>query len=205
MVVRVLVAIKATHHIIFLPGLGDTSRMTSRLSEADFLKFWRIHGVKTHYFPISWEDQEAFGLKLERLIRVIDDLAKPGNLVSLVGASAGAGIAINAYASRKEVIHKVVCVCGKLQNPQTVSELRFQQSPAFKDSLGLLATSYEKLNENDLAKILSIRPLIDMVVPRKDMVIPGAKRGIMFSIGHYVSIIYALSIGSFRIARYIKN
>lgn len=199
-----LVSIKATHHIIFIPGLGDTSRMMGR-SEADLFMLWRVYGVKTHYFPISWEDEEAFESKLDRLVKVIDDYAKPGNLVSLVGASAGAGAAINAYSRRKEVIHKVVCVCGKLQNPQTVSQLRFKQSPAFKDSLELLSASYEKLNEKDLAKILSLRPLTDMVVPLRDTIIPGAKNEIMFSFGHAVSIIYALSIGSFRIVRYIKS
>lgn len=191
-----------THHIIYLPGLGDND---FGRAQAWLLKFWRIYHVNAHYHAIGWADNESFGPKLDRILADIDRYIKPDNQVSLIGVSGGASAAINAYAARKQSVHRVVCVCGKIDNLQTISETRFKQNPAFKGSVDLLPDSLASLSNEDRQQILSLRPIRDGVVSPNDTIIEGAHQGLMLSVGHGFSIFYALTIGSFRIARFIKN
>jgi pimeloyl-ACP methyl ester carboxylesterase len=189
------------HYIVYLPGLGDD---TFGPAQTKLLKLWKVYKLNAHYHYIGWADGEAFAPKLERILAAIDKHAK-GQTVSLVGTSAGASAALNAYAARKDVIHSVVCICGKLRNPQTIVPARFKQNPAFQDSLTLLPSSLATLTSADRKKILSIRPLKDNMVPPADTFIEGARTALVPTAGHGLSILYALTIGSRRVASFIKS
>lgn len=188
------------HHVIYLPGLGDPRR-----SEQNLLpKIWKPYGVTVIYHPLHWRDNRPFEIKLKNIVELIDDLTKGRNIVSLVGVSAGASAAINAYARRKDDVNAVVCICGKINNPETVSKQTFDRNPSFKESLALLPDSLKKLDETDRKKVLSLHPIHDGTVPIGDTIIEGASNKKLLSVGHAASIFYADTLGSYRITRFIK-
>ena len=151
---------------------------------------------------MNWSDGRSFEAKLANLLRQIDVQITAENQVSLIGVSAGASAVINAYAQRKSEIHGVVCICGKLRNPQTAAN-RFKTNPAFRDSLMMLPESLESLSQKDKQKILSVHPLWDGSVPVADTKIDGALERTVPVLGHITGISYAISFGSRRIAKFL--
>jgi len=187
-------------HAFYIPGLGDPRHKSQGL----VLKAWSLYGVKIHYYPLYWSDSRQFSEKFDALLRAIDHtVQQTGGNVSLVGTSAGASAAINAFAARKQIINRVVCISGKLKNPQTAAH-RFIKNPSFKGSLDMLPASLALLTEADKSRILSLHPLHDGVVPVTDTQIEGAHEGYMPIVGHVASIAYALTLGSHRIAKFLK-
>lgn len=192
---------KTTHHVIYLPGLGDVKKH----SQDRILSLWRIFGLKVHYAQIGWADGELFEPKLKRILELVDSLSKSYGKISIIGTSAGASAAINVFAARPKQIASVVCICGKLRNPQTISKERYVVNPAFEGSIKILSPSLEALSDEDRSKILSIRPLTDGVVTPRDTYIDGARSKTIPSFGHVASIVFALTLGSFGIARFVKR
>lgn len=190
------------HAIIYIPGLGDhRSRAQQRVVSA-----WRLLGVgHTETVIMNWREAEPFEIKLSRLLERIDDLASKGFSVSLVGVSAGASAVINAYAARQDTIHRVVCICGKLQRPETVSPVTYRANPAFETSMATLTESLGILDDRKRQQILSIRPLVDESVPPGDTVIPGAKAKTIPTISHVVSIAAAITLYSGSIVRFVRK
>lgn len=191
---------KETIHAFYVPGLGDPRYK----SQGSLLKAWSFYGVNIHYYPMYWSDSRPFQEKFEDFLESIDTQTKLTGRVSLIGTSAGASAVINAYAARKEVIDHVVCISGKLNNPQTIAN-SFEQYPSFEGSLGMLAASFSLLDEDDRSRILSLHPLHDGIVPIEDTRIEGAHEGVIPVVGHMASIAYALTLGSHRITRFLKS
>jgi hypothetical protein len=188
------------HHIIYVPGLGDPRYRLQGWS----IKLWRLYGVRAHYFPLIWGDGQAFELKFHRLLDKIDELSEQGHAISLAGISAGASAALNAYAERKGKISGVVCICGKINNPQTMYPSVFRKNPAFKDSLMRLPRSLQLLNSRNRARIMSIHPLSDHIVPPPDTIIPGAKEKTVFSAGHIFTIATQITFGAPSFIHFLK-
>ncbi len=186
-------------HVIYLPGLGDHH---SRLQEAA-VGLWRVYGVIPHFHRIGWADNESFEGKLVSILNEVDKYAEDGE-VSLVGTSAGASAALNAFARRQGSVKRVVTICGKIQNLETIDEKRFKRNPAFRGSVELLPESLKQLNQEDLSNILNIYPLWDGIVPIKDAIIEGAHSLRMLVPGHVFSIGYTISFGAHSIAKFIK-
>ena len=178
---------RTQHHIIYVPGLGDPRYGLQGWA----LNLWRVVGVRPHYFPMHWRSQEPFEPKFERLLTLTDSLLSQGHFVSFVGTSAGASAVINAYAARPEVAG-VVCICGKLRNPQTISERTYQKNSAFRGSMNMLPASLDRLSAFRRRKILSIHPYKDNVVPPADTIISGANEKSIPSSGHAFSIAFCL-------------
>jgi len=189
--------------VIYIPGLGDMAAR-NRYSENVGLKPWKLLGLNTYYFPLSWADKEPFEPKFKRLLAKIDQLQGQGNQVSLVGVSAGASAAINAYAQRKD-LNAVVLICGKIQNPQTVNRHYYIDNPAFEDSLATVAQSLESLGKKERAHIMSIHPIWDNTVPVKDTKIDGTKTKTVPVFGHIPGIFYSVTVASPAIAKFLKN
>ena len=190
-----------THHVIYLPGLGDPRQREQHIINT----IWKTLQIHVHYHPLHWTDSRSFEFKLKEIVALIDDLNNSGYTVSLVGVSAGASAALNTFAMRKDAVNAVVCICGKINNPETISDRTYQKNPSFKKSLALLSDSLETLDHQDRKKVLSLRPLYDGVVPISDTYIEGATNTRIPSIGHAISVAYADTIGSFQIARFIKT
>lgn len=187
------------HQVIYVPGLGDRRPRGQTI----VLSFWKLFGLKVHYFPLGWADKEDFQPKLTRLLAEIDELSGDGGLVSLVGVSAGASAVLNAYALRKD-LNAVVCVCGKIQNPQTIGGRTYQINPAFKQSAYRVKAGLNKLKPTQIKRILSIHPRSDSTVPINDTKISGATEKTAPVPGHIFGIFYSITFGLPTIARFIK-
>ncbi len=194
---------KAKPSVIFLRGLGDHRPMTQ--GQSFLAGLWRLYGIELVQVRIGWSDAEPFEAKLERIIKLIDKLHGQGRPVSLLGISAGASAALNAYTARPDKIDKVVFVCGKFHNPKPVNPRYFLKNPAFKVSLELADQNLPKLTAADKAKILSIHPVYDELIRVSDMIIPGAHNKTILSAGHIPSIFLGLTIYSSIAARFIKS
>lgn len=188
------------HHAIYIPGLGDSRSY----SQDNAIKKWAKRGVVGHYFPVGWADKEDWAPKLARLLTKIDKLSAHGHIVSLVGASAGASAVLNAYAHRPAV-NAVVCIAGKINNPQSISKRIYQINPAFKQSVYGVFGSLSGLNNTQKTKIMSIHPLFDGTVPVKDTLIDGAVEKSIPVIGHRLGIFYTITLGSSTITNFIKS
>ena len=190
-----------THHVIYLPGLGDPRQREQNI----IIKIWKVFQINVHYHPLYWTDSKSFEIKLKEIAALIDNLKNSGYTVSLVGVSAGASAALNTFAMRRDAVNAVVCICGKINSPETISDKTYQKNPSFKESIASLSDSLGKLDHLDRKKVLSLRPLYDGVVPISDTYIEGATNTRIPSIGHAISIAYADTIGSYQIAKFIKT
>jgi predicted esterase len=186
--------------VIYIPGLGDRRKF----GQNQIIKLWRVFGLSPYYFPINWYKEEGFDKKLDRLLAYIEELKKAYESVSLVGISAGAGAAINAFATSNNV-DSVILVCGKINNPQTIGEQRFKLNPDFRKSAFDVSRSLEKLNKSDRARILSIHPWSDDVVPIKDTIIKGAREKTFAGWSHVSGIFFILIFGGRTISKFIKE
>lgn len=189
------------HAVIYVPGLGDHRGS----SQGTVVKLWQLYRLRTEVLAMNWRDGEPFSAKLEQLLLRIDELAGAGYQVSLVGISAGASVVINAFAARQEAVHRVVCICGKLQHPDTISASTYRLNPAFKESMANLPNSLLALDSEKRSQILSIRPLVDESVPPGDTVVPGAQAKTIPTISHVVSIAAAITLYSGSIIRFIRK
>jgi pimeloyl-ACP methyl ester carboxylesterase len=189
-----------THHVIYVPGLGDAKAQGQEL----VTKLWRPLGVQGHYVPLRWAVDEPWKLKLQHLLDAIDALSKTGT-VSLVGTSAGASAVLQAYALRKDKVAGVVCICGKINHPETVNPRYYTENPAFKDALAQLQAALPGLSAADRDHILSIHPLWDGTVSPADTILPGAHERTLLTVGHPFSIFCALTFGAPGMMRFLKR
>ncbi len=190
-----------THHVIYVPGLGDHRTKAQLLAP----KYWQVFGVTGHCYVMHWRDKEAFAPKLERLLKMIDQLAANGDKVSLVGTSAGASAVLVAFAARLDKVSGVVCICGKINHPETIHPGRFVQNPAFKESLAKLQEVLPKLDGTARSRIMSIHPLADESVPPADTIIQGAHEKLVPTVGHAISIGVTLIFAAFSMMRFLKH
>lgn len=189
------------HHVIYLPGLGDQRTW----GQSVIVKCWQIFGITTHYQKIGWANNGPFELKLKAVVDKIDFLSSQGFLVSLVGVSAGASAALNAYAARKGKISSVVFISGKILDPKGVNPRYFKLNPAFKESLYLSDTNTGKLSNEDKQKMLYIHALSDSTVPPYSNKPDGVRSKTVAVFGHILGIFVALTFYSRVITDFIKS
>jgi pimeloyl-ACP methyl ester carboxylesterase len=187
------------HFIIYVPGLGDNRVRGQTLA----LALWRVFGVQTQLYQMNWVDGEAFPPKLERLLAQIDAYHAAGRVVSLVAASAGASAALNAYVQRPDKISGVVFICGKLGGSFHPSY--HQTNPAFAQSMEMLPKNLGKLLPADTAKMLSLHPIDDPIVPIANTKLPGVLSQRMPVHGHFLGIAYGLTVRAGANVRFLKR
>lgn len=190
-----------SNHIIYLPGISDHRPW----GQDKIIKFWRIFGVRAQFHTIGWADGEDFGPKLERIGNLINKLTTGGSKVSLVGISAGASAALNAYTNNKDKISGVVYICGKIMNPQEVEPSYYRKNPAFKQSLIMSDANVAKLEDNDKQRMLNIRAKIDNLVYAQDNAIPGVRTRVMPVYLHIPGIYTAITLYSPIITHFLKK
>lgn len=194
---------KQRHYIIFVPGLADkTYSFWLKLAFFAWVKRW----VTTFYFTAHWSSKtESFVRKLKRLTDAIDNAAAKGYTVSLVAASAGSSLALNALRERPDKLHRIVSIVGKLKYPEAVARELYDLNPAFKDSLARSDDIADHLTTTERKKVLIVRATRDSYVPNKDGAVKGAKVFTMHTMGHVFSIIMALTIYQRTIVRFIRK
>ncbi len=191
---------KQIHSVIYIPGIGDTKTTFQEIAA----KSWKFWGVKPHTFPMRWADGKPFEPKFQSLLAYIDDLLAKGHLVSLVGASAGASVALNAFAARPQ-IHGVVCISGKVNRPEAIGAWYHRNAPSFVESAHQSQKSLTNLSPQQRSRITSRYALVDVIVPKRDSHIPGAQNKTVLSIGHSPTIALQLTLGAPNHLRFLKN
>jgi hypothetical protein len=187
--------------IIYVPGLGDRRVQGQRFA----LKTWRLQGVEPYLFQMKWASGEPFQVTFDRLLRLIDRLHQEGKAVGMVGASAGASVALLAYAARPQAVIGVGCICGKIAHPETVSPTTVARNPAFGTAMERLPATVAGLTESQRQAIISLKPLRDHVVSPQDTLIEGARSATLPVVGHLAGIAYGLTLGSGRIIRFLRR
>lgn len=191
------------HHVIAVPGLGGEN-----FGFRAIVNSWQRYGFTPHIHNVNWKDGEAFKPKLQRLVRLIDDLSSNNDFVSLVGTSAGGSAVLNAFYERRNKIQRVINVCGRLKKGENVFpslNLAARKSIAFKESVLLCEKNEPSLTQNERAKILTIRPIFDEIVPSVTTSIKGANNSRIFSIEHTLSIILAMTIYSNLVIEFLQT
>ncbi|KKQ66962.1 MAG: hypothetical protein US86_C0002G0079 [Candidatus Daviesbacteria bacterium GW2011_GWA2_38_24] len=192
------------HSVIVIPGLGND---TSKLEWA--IQHWRNHGLEPLVHSVDWHKDE-FQSKLERLVDLVDELSDKGDVVSLVGTSAGGSAVLNAFIERKDVIHRVVNVCGRLRTGAQAGfrsfEARTASSPAFAQAVKLFESREDTLTERDRQKIMTVRAMFgDELVPGDTTILEGAYNTQVPTPEHMLSIGAALTIFSQPVILFLKG
>jgi pimeloyl-ACP methyl ester carboxylesterase len=186
-------------HVIYIPGIGDHHAYGQNVA----IQLWRLFGLKPHYMPLGWNKTEGFSIKQKRLLDLVEKLHSDNDSVSLVGVSAGASAALNAYA-RSAVISRVICICGKINNPETISNQTFVANPDFGESMYSLAASLALLDKKT-NHIMSIHPWRDQIVPIPDTLIKNAQEKTLPGWSHATGIFFGVIFGSFSISKLIHS
>ena len=188
------------HYAIYVPGLGDHRSYGQEIA----IQLWRIFGLRPRYLPLGWNKKTGFKAKLNQLMHEVEGLKAAGHSVSLVGISAGASAVLNAYAMSEDIA-SIVCVCGKINNPQTLKESTFIANPDFKESLEQLNSSLGLLGSKKRGNIMSIHPWRDQTVPIADTIIEGAMEKTVPGWSHVAGIFSGIIFGFPSISRFIRS
>lgn len=179
--------------IIYIRGLGDNLAIGQQIAVA----LWRAYAVEPHFFAHKWSGPEMYEAKQERLLKLIDTLhEKSGQPVGLIGSSAGASLALNAYAERKDKVKGVVSICGKILRPETLDPERMKKNLAFYDSMKRVENSLKQLSREDRTKIRSVYSSGDRMVRPQDSIIDGAHNVLTGSTGHARTILLQITLGA---------
>lgn len=185
------------HSVIFITGLGEEVDKTRWA-----VSHWRNGGLNPIVHSVGWHDSETkFQPKLERLIEMIDILTEEGDKVSLVGCSAGGSAALNAFFERKNIVYRVINVCGRLRTGTQEGFRSFakmtKSSPPFAESIKLFESHEKLLSETDRQKVMTVRSLFgDELVPSDTSILIGAYNTTVPTPEHMFSITMALTIFS---------
>jgi hypothetical protein len=191
------------HLLIIIPGLGDNKAFIEFA-----VRHWeKNYKIKTIIHCMPWQGEEqALELKLERLIALIDKSFVKGYRVSLLGTSAGGSAAINAFTMRKDRVHRVINVCGRLRKGDNVFPALEQASLtsiSFYDSVILCEANLKNFTSADCNKILTFRPLCDELVPSSTVSVPGGTNILLPIIEHLLSITIAMTVFSRKIVDFV--
>ena len=195
-----------THKVIIVPGLGDETRKLEWVTRS-----WRKHGWHPIIHSMAWRNnKESFREKHARLLALIDQLSGQGSVIALVGTSAGGSAVMNAFMERRNVVSRVVNVCGRLRVGTHTGihsfEARTASSRAFAESVKQSEEGQATLTLWDKKKILTIKPLLgDEVVPANTTTIPGTKNISIPSSEHVLSIAFTFILFSRIIFTFLKH
>lgn len=188
-------------HLIYITGLGDDRASGQRMA----VGLWNIWGVDAEVFQPHWAVKEPWETKFERLLNRIDALRAEGKNVGLVGISAGASAAINAFAARQAEVVGVVLIAGKVNRPEAIDTYHNEANPAFVESANACQGALAKLDANARRRILSRYGLYDGRVAVADSVIPGAHNRRVLASAHAFIIASQTIFGAPSFIRFLKR
>jgi pimeloyl-ACP methyl ester carboxylesterase len=186
-------------HVIYIPGHGDYAAQRRIVSR------WRLWGVKPELYPINWGDKQPWSIKRDALLARIDELARAGSAVALVGVSAGASAAINLYAARPDKTAGVVCIVGWINYPEDLHLAHMKKNPAFVESAKQSPVSLASLSAEQRRHILSRCAIYDRIVNKRHSRVDGARNQIVPSVGHSFTIATQIIFGAPSFLRFLKR
>lgn len=178
-----------SYHIIYIPGLGD-GYDNIRIRA---LKTWPfLYKISTELVPMNWSSEPGLQPKLQRVEAAIRRAEVDGKKVVLIGESAGAAVALKAYAGGAD-LHKLITVCGVANPKIPIGESFARRAPA-------LPKAVEDLQRTNLSKnttiLHSYRAAYDEVISSSNTVTPGASVHTLWSLGHLITIALCLTLFS---------
>lgn len=188
------------HYIIYIPGLGDRYDPLRRF----LLFFWRIFGVTVEHVPMKWYDGKSYEQKYKRVDSAIRNAQTLGYTVSVIGESAGGSMAMNVFA-RNDSIYRMISLCGVNTARSPIASSIFRKGPAFETSVSTIADSQTDVKKQKIEHVTSITALYDPTVPIGRNMIPGARHVKLWSVGHFPTIVLALSLLSFIVVREVRR
>ena len=194
---------KAPIRVIFVPGLGDRLPPLVHL-QREALRTWRALGVRTTMFRVRWSSDASFQERLDRLDEMVERYEERGERVALMGASAGAGAVLAAYARRRSIV-AVVIIAGKFLEPEDIIKPVLLHNVPFAQSLSTVPKLLDELGPDDRARILSLRSARDGVVDDEDTLLEGAVNETMRVVGHVIAIGYALMFRARRVVQFLRE
>jgi hypothetical protein len=189
--------------VVFVPGLGDRLGWLVRGQQLALRSWWSL-GVRTTTFRVRWSADARFADRVAALVSVVDGCHARGERVALLGASAGAGAVLAAFAHRPEVV-AVALVAGKFRRPDHLPDPVLDHNDVFDEALRAVPGALERLGPAERRRILSLRSTKDGVIPDDDPVLPGAVNERMPVVGHVTAIGFALVVRGRRIVRFARE
>lgn len=193
------------HIVLLVPGLGD------RVSELSWLtKPWAKDDIMVIVHSAEWKNtKESFQIKLDHLLKHIDALANKNTELTLIGTSAGGSLVINAFARRKNKIHRVINICGRVRKGNNVFpslKMAAREFQAFYESVVACEKELPKLTNADKAKIMTTRPFpFDGHVPMSCIQIQDATNCTVPIPTHMLGITFSLTFYKNHLIQFIKE
>lgn len=195
---------KPKHAVIYIPGLGDRKSWLVWLQRQALLG-WRAFGIHGYVFTMKWNSDSSIEPRFQELSGYIDRLKEKGYEVSLMGASAGASVAVNMFAQRSDDIIAAISVCGQLREADKVINQALNLNPRFEESLKIMNKNLKKLSGHERRCILTLRTLVDVVVPPSHSTLKDANNQRLWVFGHLFGIGWVLVARAERVSRFIKE
>lgn len=193
------------HTVIIIPGLGDGVTLMELA-----VRSWQKKGLTPLVYAVGWRDgEQSFTPKLTRLLALIDKLHASGKTVSLVGTSAGGSAGLNAFIERRDMVHRMINVCGRLRvGPRSglwSFEDKTRTSMAFADSVRMCEAHQTTLTDGEKKRILTITPLFDETVPASTVGLTGSHNIVIPTVEHVLSISLAMTLLSSKLTSFLKE
>jgi len=181
--------------LILIPGVGDDHWVYHAGA-----RIFGIFGFEVHIHVFGWDSADP--ASYERRMRDIDDFVRSLSVdgpVYLLGVSAGGPVAVSELAKYSPGIVKVATLCSPL------SAFSYRVNPLLEVAIQDVESVLSSMSDADKLKILSVRALVDNVVPVRLSQPAGIRTAIVPSFIHAVSIFLGQTIGSYPILRFFKQ
>lgn len=192
-----------TLRIILVPGLDD--------GRYNFLSlvgpWWNRDDVLLLPRYVNWRDGGTYEDKLRQLLDFIDQQLATGDPVALIGISAGASLALNAYVLRLRLVG-MVNICGTFRlggDPPPALSKRTNEIEAYRHSVRACEDHQEDLEPEQLRHILVMAGWWDGIVPRYTVDLTGTAWKRIHGVSHFLSIIIALMFYRKFIVRFLRR
>ncbi len=170
-----------------------------------FAWFWPFFGLTPVVLKFGWKEmknEDDLKRGLDKVMVEVDRLAKLGK-VSLLGCSAGGSVVVNIFLQRKNIVHRVVDVCGALRPGAVRSKF---DTPAYLKALEYCERAMAGLGAEDKQRVLTVRPRFgDEFVKADQVIIDGARNITVPTAEHMLSIMLSLTLFSKSILNFLKS
>lgn len=193
------------HTVIIVNGLGGEITPIKWAT-----RHWHKHGLEFAYHYFNWKEKGSdIESKIMDLVNQVDSLVAKGHKVSLIGCSAGAGLMLNVFAERKDVVSHMINICGPLRKgiPGKIRSLDWWKnfSPLLIQSVERIERKQVDLTADDRKKIMTVRAAADELVPPNTVILEGAYNIQIPAVEHTVAIYVALTVCSGKLIAFLST
>ena len=180
---------------LYFPGLNneECNNVMPRLHERLMQRYWKSADMELEYVPIGW--LSSYDEIISIATKKVESMANQFDGVALIGASAGASLALNVFTEMSDKNIALIAMHGRLSEGNYLqSDRRSLESAAnlgssypahsFYDSVRLAELTIANLTDDEKHRMLILKQLTDRVVPLELMDIVGIKSHRSIAFGH---------------------